>query len=106
MQHDPDVQEGLEPGPETTARPTGSAGDRPEPTVLRRIQVQNAIGLHVTYGSEHDRLGLQSSRHDPDRSASCTAAAILFEVMKVVTVYTTDRCSLCVSAKSLLAQRG
>ena len=26
--------------------------------------------------------------------------------MKSVTVYTTDRCSLCASAKSLLAQRG
>ena len=31
---------------------------------------------------------------------------MLFEVMKIVTVYTTDHCSLCVSAKALLERRG
>ncbi len=31
---------------------------------------------------------------------------ILFEVMKKVVVYTTDHCSLCTSAKTLLERRG
>jgi glutaredoxin 3 len=31
---------------------------------------------------------------------------MLFEVMKNVTVYTTDHCSLCLSAKALLERRG
>ena len=37
--------------------------------------------------------------------ATCQPRAILCEVMKPVTVYTTDNCSMCSSAKMLLGRR-
>jgi glutaredoxin 3 len=40
------------------------------------------------------------------RRHKAESAAILSEVMKSVTVYTTDGCSLCLSAKALLDRRG
>jgi glutaredoxin 3 len=37
---------------------------------------------------------------------SSGSLAILSEVMALITLYTTDRCSRCMSAKALLARRG
>ena len=43
---------------------------------------------------------------DGSGSDIAKSEAILSEAMKLVTLYTTDRCSKCVGAKMLLARRG
>jgi glutaredoxin 3 len=40
------------------------------------------------------------------RRQAAKSEAILSEVVKTVTIYTTDHCSLCLSAKTLLDRRG
>jgi len=57
--------------------------------------MQNPVGLAVADRAQHDGLRLQRPRHP-----------ILSEVVKRVIVYTTEHCSLCVSAKALLDRRG
>ena len=42
----------------------------------------------------------------PDCRQAAKSEAILSEVVKSVTIYTTDHCSLCLSAKTLLDRRG
>jgi glutaredoxin 3 len=66
--------------------------------------MENAVGLAVANRPQHDRLGLQRPRHGCRRTAGVEAT--LFEAMREITVYTTDHCSLCTSAKTLLERRG
>ena len=101
VQDDADVQEGLKPSPEAAAGPPGAAGDRPQTPVVGRVQMQDPVGFAIANRAEHDRLGLQRAGHEPR-----TTTAILFEAMRDITVYTTDHCSLCTSAKTLLERRG
>ena len=60
--------------------------------------MQDPVGLAVADRAQHDRLGLQRPGHVP-------RCAILCEAMKPVTVYTTETCPFCTSAKTLLAKR-
>jgi len=57
--------------------------------------VQDPVGLAVANRAQDYSLGLKRPRHP-----------ILSEVVKRVIVYTTEHCSLCVSAKALLDLRG
>ena len=58
-----DVEERLQPGPEAAARAPRALGDRAEPAVRGRVQVQDPVGLAVADRAQHDRLGLQRSGH-------------------------------------------
>src|SRR4029077_11560302 len=92
------VEERLQPGAEPAARAPRALGERAQTTVIRGIEMKDAVSLAVADRPQHDRLGLQRAGHDPPR-------AILNEAMKQVTVYTTDFCPYCSSAKNLLAKR-
>ena len=59
VQDQPDLQEGLEPGAEAAAGATRTLGDRAQPPVIGRVQVEDPIGLAVADRAQHDRLGLQ-----------------------------------------------
>ena len=61
--------------------------------------MQDPVCLAVADRAQHDCLCLQRRRHRKPE-------AILSEAMALVTLYTTDNCSRCVSAKALLTRRG
>jgi glutaredoxin 3 len=65
--------------------------------------MEHSIRLAVADGPEHDRLGLQGACH---RVPSRVSRTILSEVMNRVTVYTTEPCGYCRTAKALLDRRG
>src|SRR5512144_3117774 len=65
--------------------------------MVRGIEVEDPVGLAVADRAQHDGLGLQSARH---------RVPILSEVMSRVTVYTTEPCGYCRTAKALLDKRG
>lgn len=116
VEDDADLEEGLEPSTEPAARTPDALGNRPKPAVARRVQVEDPVRFAVPDRAQHERFGLQRTGHAPPgmrlrRGAPVAPTtseiqAIFTEVMKSVTVYTTDHCSLCVSAKKLLEKRG
>jgi hypothetical protein len=48
MEHRTNLKARLEPRPEPAASPTGALGDRAQAAVIRRVQMQDPIGLAVT----------------------------------------------------------
>jgi glutaredoxin 3 len=120
MQHHPDVKERLEPRSEPAPGPPDTLRNRPEAPVMGRIQVQDPVRLAVADRAQHDCFGFQRAGHNArerrsrrtkaseasERRERPKPAAILCEVMKSVTIYMTDYCSLCMSAKKLLERRG
>ena len=82
----------------TSARRTPLAIAR-QPPALGRVQVQDAVGLAVADRAQDDRLGLQAAGHGVHFA---DARTILCEVMSRVTVYTTEPCGYCRTAKALL----
>ena len=118
VQHDLDVKERLEPGAEPAAGAPDTLRDRPQAPMMGRVQMQDSVRLAIADRAKHDCFGFQQAGQNalerpswraefPEvRRGNPWAAAILCEVMKSVTVYTTDYCSLCTSAKTLLQRRG
>jgi glutaredoxin 3 len=103
VQDQADVEERLQPGPETTPSPPGAFGDRAQAPMVQGVEVQDPVGLAVADRAQHDCFGLQRGRHAARPPPS---NATLFEAMSLVTVFTTEHCSRCVSAKILLERRG
>jgi glutaredoxin 3 len=75
--------------------------------------VQDPVGLAVAKRAQNHRLGLQGTGHGSSSLGPAAAtpssrptAAILYEVMSNVTVYTTDPCSFCARVKGLLSANG
>src|SRR5688500_7407578 len=65
--------------------------------------MQDPVGLAEAHRAQDDRLALQAARHRvPSRSDN----TILCEVMTRLTVYTTEPCGYCRTAKALLDRRG
>ena len=93
----------LEPAAEARLRPAHALGDRAQAPALRGVEVQDAVGLAVAHRPQHDRLGLQAPRHGVPFARRLT---ILCEVKNRVTVYTTEPCGYCRTAKTLLDRRG
>src|SRR2546421_1683158 len=109
VQHRPDVEERLQSRAEPAPGAAHALGDRADPSVMRRVQMEDPVGLAVADRAQDNRFGLQQAGQDAliDRPrVRPRTEAILFEAMKNVTVYTTDSCSLCLSAKALLERRG
>ena len=67
--------------------------------------MKDPVGLAVADRSQHNRFRLQGSRHGNPRWRP-NSGAILSEAMVPVTLYTTDHCARCVTAKALLSKRG
>src|SRR6185437_5138429 len=116
-----DMEERLEPSPEPAAGPAHSLGDRGQAPVARRVQMEDPIRLAVADRAQHDSLGPQRPGHvlraprgllisaratGPGGAAILGSSAILSEAMAQVTLYTTEACPFCTSAKALLAKRG
>jgi glutaredoxin 3 len=79
---------------------------------VRRIDVKDAVRLAIANRAHNDGLCLQRSGHLLRRRrfwvlpVSCRTGTILSKAMTPVTLYTTEHCSLCASAKTLLSRRG
>src|SRR5205823_6007431 len=58
-----ETEERLEPAAEARAHLADALGDRADPSPLRGIEMQDAIGLRVAQRAQDDRLGLQRPRH-------------------------------------------
>src|SRR5918999_5146353 len=65
--------------------------------------MEDPVGLAEAHRAQDDRLALQAARHRvPCRSDN----TILCEVVTRLTVYTTEPCGYCRTAKALLDRRG
>jgi glutaredoxin 3 len=105
------MEEGFEPGSEAAASAPHTLGDRADATVVRRVQMQDPVGFAVADRAQDNCFGFQRAgqtalAEEADSHRISRTAAILCEVMKSVTIYTTEHCSLCVGAKTLLDRRG
>ena len=104
VEHEPQAEERLQPPAEARLRPPDALRDRRQPPALGREQVQDPVRLAVADRPQDDGLGLQTARH---RVSLANARTILCEVgMSRVTVYTTEPCGYCRTAKALLDRRG
>ena len=92
------VAERLKPAAEARLGAANARGDRAHSPAVRGIEMKDPVGLAVAHGAQDDALGLQRARQ--------RVPPILTEVMRRMTVYTTDPCGYCRTAKALLAKRG
>ncbi len=130
------MTERLEPRPEPRARATRALGDRTDPALIGREEVQDPVGLAEPDGAQHDSLDLPRPRAHSSSLGTCpettagtadtsrarlsplgndgeqvvagirAAAASLNASMAVVRMYSTEWCGYCERAKKLLEQRG
>jgi glutaredoxin 3 len=98
VEHELEAEERLQPAAEARLGAADALGDRAHPPAVRGIEVEDPVGLAVAHGAQDDALGLQRARQ--------RVPPILIEVMRRMTVYTTEPCGYCRTAKALLAKRG
>jgi hypothetical protein len=65
MEHELDVRERLEAGAETRLRLPHALCDRPDPAVIGRVHMKNAVGLAEAERAEDHRLRLDRAPHRP-----------------------------------------
>src|SRR4051794_13015769 len=93
-----EAEERLQPSAEARLGAPDALGDRAHPATLWGIEMEDPVGLAVAHGAQDDALGLQR--------ACQRTPPILTEVMRRMTVYTTEPCGYCRTAKALLTKRG
>ncbi len=97
VEHELELEKGLEPAAEARTRAPDTLGDRAETAMVGGVEMQHPVGFAVADGSQHDRFGLQCRPQ----------STILCEVTSPrVTIYTTEACGYCRTAKALLDRRG
>ncbi len=63
VQHNPHMEERLEPGPEAASRTPHALCDRADPAAIGGVQMDDPIGLAVADRAQHNRLRLQRAGH-------------------------------------------
>jgi glutaredoxin 3 len=106
VQHQLDVRERLEPAAEARLRPPDALRDRADATTIRRVDVEDAVGLAEPERTEHDRFGSVRPRHSPSLElppdGNRPALNYVVRAMSRIQIYTTRWCGYCVRAKALL----
>ena len=69
VQHRSDLKARLQPRAEAAAGATRALGDRAQPPVIGRVQMQDPIGLAVADRTQDDRVGPQRAGHRVPRSS-------------------------------------